>query len=70
MTERLEGWAWLAIGALVLLLAGCWVYQSHTYGDDVVRVKLAIKDDSLKEAIRVRDSVEESIARLEKYAAI
>jgi hypothetical protein len=54
---------------LVLLVSGCWVYRAHTAGDDALSVTLAIKDDSLKQAIQVRDSVEEQIAHLEKYAA-
>jgi hypothetical protein len=36
---------------------------------DVLAMKLKVKDDSLKTAIHVRDSVEEQIAHLEKYAA-
>jgi hypothetical protein len=69
MNPRLERWIWAVVIALVLLVTGCWVYRAHAGSDEVLAMKLKVKDDSLKTAIQVRDSVEEQLAHLEKYAA-
>ncbi|HKW09743.1 MAG TPA: hypothetical protein VJO33_05140 [Gemmatimonadaceae bacterium] len=60
----------VVFAALVLLGGSCWVYRAHRHSDDYLRVQLDVKQDSLKEAIRVRDSVEEQLAGLQKYALV